>query len=395
VSEQNKARKAPVRPHEADEAALSPRQQAGIRLVTGAVFGLAGAAAAVAFVPPLLKALSQWLAEAMSRQAVGTAGARPAPIELDPIAYVPIGLLGLVIGGLLGSLAAGWVIRVARAWERMAMGEKVDVFIGGFLGLIAASPILTFIDKLQAATPLIFFGIILFLASISIYMLRSMREVLPWHQKGRSVRHPGIKVLDTNILIDGRLLDLARAGFLEGDLYVAGFVLTELQHIADSSDSGKRQRGRRGLDVLKSLQSEFSVIVAEYDNAAGNVKEVDGALMALAKAIGGDLVTNDYNLNAIARASGVRVLNINDAAVALRLALMPGETVSVSLIREGSQFGQGVGYLEDGTMVVVEGGAESIGSTVEAEVAQVIQTERGKMVFAALDDAHVRTPRRR
>ncbi len=386
--EKAKKKRAPVVSQAEEKPGLSAKNIAVIRLSAGVVFGILGAIASLAWLPPLLENLLERLTASMAPDTGG------GPVSL-PAIQIPLALLGFVVGGFIGSLLAGLTIRLARAWERMATGEKVDVFIGGFLGLVAAMPFVVLFQTLQAATPVVLVGLILFFAAISIYMLRTMREALPWHKKGREVKHVGIKVLDTNILIDGRILDLARAGFLEGDLYVAGFVLSELQHIADSSDAGKRQRGRRGLDVLKSLQAEFPLIVGQYDELVGEVKEVDAALVVLAREVGGDLVTNDYNLNSVASANGIRVLNINDAAVALRLALMPGEPLKVQLIREGSQHGQGVGYMEDGTMVVVEGGAPMIGQTIEAEVTQVIQTDRGKMVFASVDETPERAARRR
>jgi uncharacterized protein YacL len=214
--------------------------------------------------------------------------------------------------------------------------------------------------------------------------LRSMSEVLPWTQHSVTGKRSGIKVLDTNVLIDGRIYDLARTGFLEGEVYIPSFVLQELQHIADSSDALRRQRGRRGLEILRHLQSDFTVEVGKYDRYANDPdEEVDSRLVRIAKAIGGDLVSNDFNLNRVARIQEVQVLNINDLALALRPNVLPGETLEVTVIREGNQAGQGVAYLEDGTMVVVEHGKRLMNETHPVEVTQVIQTERGKMIFAS------------
>lgn len=189
--------------------------------------------------------------------------------------------------------------------------------------------------------------------------------------------------MDTNVLIDGRVLDILKSGFLDGDLYVPNFVLQELQNIADSSDALRRQRGRRGLEVLRQIQAEFPVEVGAHDKLAGPANEpVDARLVKLAKSLGADLVSNDFNLNRVASIQSVKVLNVNDLALAMRPNVLPGELLEVALIREGNQYGQGVGYLDDGTMVVVENAREMIGSTVNVPVTQVIQTERGKMIFA-------------
>lgn len=222
-------------------------------------------------------------------------------------------------------------------------------------------------------------------SALGVYTLRSMEQVLPWGAMGGSKRRTGIKVLDTNVLIDGRILDVLKSGFLEGDLYVPEFVVHELQHIADSADPLRRQRGRRGLRLLRSMRAEFQVDVGSKDRYAGNPKEpVDTRLVRLAKAIGGDLVSNDFNLNNVAQVQDVRVLNINDLSLAVRTPILPGEALEVLLQREGQQHGQAVGYLEDGTMVVVEAGSEYIGETRQVNVTQVLQTERGKMIFAEI-----------
>jgi len=204
------------------------------------------------------------------------------------------------------------------------------------------------------------------------------------------------------VIIDGRIIDLGRTGFLEGPLYIPGFVLDELQYIADSPDAMRRQRGRRGLDVLQLLKNDHQVEVRVHDHLAPDIgDEVDARLVRLARAMGADIVTNDVNLNRVATLQEVKVLNINDLALALRPNVLPSETMELAVIREGNQPGQGVGYLDDGTMVVVENGRSHLGETIQVVVTQVIQTERGKMIFAHPDgdnDAFIRrrptTPRR-
>lgn len=190
-----------------------------------------------------------------------------------------------------------------------------------------------------------------------------------------------VKFLDTSAVIDGRFVELRRAGFLEDPVQVPRFVLAELQTLADSTDDVRRGRGRRGLDLLASLQgSDARVEVFEIDYP--NTPDVDAKLLRLAQDSAGAIVTVDYNLGGVARAGGVMVLNVNELAAALRPMFLPGESLQLTLLREGKEPDQGVGYLEDGTMVVVAGGREHVGATIEAEVTSVLQTSSGRMVFA-------------
>lgn len=189
------------------------------------------------------------------------------------------------------------------------------------------------------------------------------------------------KVLDTSVLIDGRICDICKAGFLEGPLVAPAFVLDELRHIADSADSLRRNRGRRGLDVLARLQEEAEARVRIVEKDYPDAEEVDVKLLRLARELGGAVLTNDYNLNKVAGVTGVRVLNINELAGALRPAVLPGEEMTVQIIREGKEPGQGVAYLEDGTMVVVENGRRRMGERLEIEVTTVLQTSAGRMIF--------------
>jgi uncharacterized protein YacL len=203
---------------------------------------------------------------------------------------------------------------------------------------------------------------------------------------GRGVRGRGVpKVLDTSVIIDGRVADVVKSGFLEGPLLVPRSVLHELQRIADSTDPLRRNRGRRGLDILHRLQEELQVVqIVDDPREAG---DVDAALVALARAVRGWIVTNDYNLNKVAVLQGIRVLNINELSQALRPVVLPGEELTVQVIRDGKEAGQGVGYLEDGTMVVVEGGKKYIGETSEVVVTSVLQTVAGRMIFGRPKEA--------
>jgi uncharacterized protein YacL len=189
------------------------------------------------------------------------------------------------------------------------------------------------------------------------------------------------KVLDTSVIIDGRIADVCETGFLEGTLLIPQYVLRELHQIADSSDALKRNRGRRGLDVLKKLQQMPNARVELHDLDFPHIREVDRRLIETARAVSGTIVTNDYNLNKVAELHGVRVLNVNELANALRPVVLPGELLSVHVLREGKEAGQGVGYLEDGTMVVIDQGKKFLGQTVTVAVTSVLQTAAGRMIF--------------
>lgn len=195
------------------------------------------------------------------------------------------------------------------------------------------------------------------------------------------------KVIDTSVAIDGRILDVMRAGFLEGNLIVPEFVLDELRHIADSSDSLKRVRGRRGLKVLEELREEFgvSVYAASKTRNLDDIPEVDVKLVKLAKELNGALLTTDFNLNKVAVINDIRVLNINELANALKPVVIPGEKMMVHIVKQGKDPEQGIGYLDDGTMIVIEDGAESIGKNVTITVTSLIQTAAGKMIFGRID----------
>ena len=194
------------------------------------------------------------------------------------------------------------------------------------------------------------------------------------------------KLLDTNIIIDGRVADIFQTGFLEGPIVVPVFVLEELQKIADSSDVLKRNRGRRGLDILnhmrKKNRDDIKIITDDFEE----ISEVDSKLIKLAREKGYKIITNDYNLNKVAELQGVAVLNVNDLAIAVKPAVIPGEQIFVQLVKNGKEEGQGVAYLDDGTMIVVEDGSKSIGKEVAVIITSVLQTSAGKMIFAKLEE---------
>ncbi len=190
------------------------------------------------------------------------------------------------------------------------------------------------------------------------------------------------KILDTSVIIDGRILDICRTKFIEGPLVVPEFVLGELQRIADSSDSLKRTRGRRGLDIINEIQKEIDMEVIIHQEQFDHIKEVDSKLLELAKEIDGKVLTNDYNLNKVAEVQGITVLNINDLANAVKPVVLPGEEMSVQVIKDGKEANQGLAYLDDGTMIVVERGKKYIGNNIAVTVTSVLQTSAGRMIFA-------------
>ena len=234
-------------------------------------------------------------------------------------------------------------------------------------------------------------GMAVFLAAMAVY---AALMAIGWRigrtlsrQKGHEAADgPSLcpKILDTSVIIDGRVFDIRKAGFLEGDLIVPDFVLDELRHIADSADPLRRTRGRRGLDLLNRMREELKGQLRTLETAEDAAAEVDVKLLRLARDLGGAVLTNDYNLNKAAGVSGVPVLNINELAGTLRAVMLPGEEMTVRVIREGKEPGQGVAYLDDGTMVVIENGRRRVGDTVNAEVTTVLQTNAGRMIFARI-----------
>jgi uncharacterized protein YacL len=194
------------------------------------------------------------------------------------------------------------------------------------------------------------------------------------------------KIIDTSVIIDGRIVDVCEAGFIEGSFIIPQFILQELQHIADSADSMRRARGRRGLDVLHKIQKMSTITVKIIDEDFPKIKEVDSKLVALARLLGAKIITNDFNLNKVAELQGVTVLNLNELANALKPVVLPGETMNIFIVKEGKEFNQGVGYLDDGTMVVVDNARKLINQQVDVVVTSVLQTTAGRMIFAKLKE---------
>jgi len=317
-----------------------------------------------------------------------------------------------IIGIIISSLTSGsmlfilspWLIKQGRNtanWieRELAKVPTVDVVLGS-VGLIIGLVISYLITSL--ITNIIPFSILGSILSTLIYIfmgylgikvstkkmgeLPNIQEIFRKNLlKDRGIKkdyHGSPKVLDTSVIIDGRIADICRTGFVEGPLVIPGFVLEELRHIADSSDSLKRNRGRRGLDILNMIQKELDIEVKMYEKDFPDIAEVDSKLLKLAQVLEGKVITNDYNLNKVAEFQGVPVLNINELANAVKPVVLPGEEMIVQVVKDGKESGQGLAYLDDGTMIVVESGKKYIGQTIGVLVTSVLQTAAGRMIFA-------------
>jgi uncharacterized protein YacL len=303
-------------------------------------------------------------------------------------------LFGAIIFTLIGSILLGRIERFIWDWDHMTQADKLTLITGVFIGVIFSTPFLVLFFTFGAAWVVGGFAGMIALILMSAGMMRNFQDVLPW--SSGPMRRSNVKVFDTSVIIDGRFYDVCKAGFLEGRFYIPQFVIAELQNIADSHDPNRRQRGRRGLDMLNNLQNSYDVTVGLEDRLAGNPSEpVDARLVTLAKALGASLITNDFNLSKVARLQDVPVMNLNDLAMALRPVFLPGDSITVEIEKQGSQSGQGIGYLEDGTMVVVENGEYHISERVDAHVTQVHQSTAGRMIFATIEESEGKAFKRR
>jgi uncharacterized protein YacL len=304
-------------------------------------------------------------------------------------------VVGAIIGALLASPAQALFetqLRQAEgAMDRLTPAEIAGGAVGLIVGLLVAflikSILFEFISDFGRAGTYVAIVLYLIVAIFAAYLGARIGAKIrivpvPRNLAGRALDAGAPKVVDTSTIVDGRIVEIVEAGFLEGELIVPRFVLRELQAISDSVDPLKRTRGRRGFDVLSRLQELAVVAISERDfpdMAPGNV---DARLVRLAQELTAKLVTNDYNLNRIAQVEGVAVLNVNELANAVKPVVLPGEELHVAVIREGKEFHQGVGYLEDGTMIVVEHGRRLIGEETDVIVTSVLQTVAGRMIFA-------------
>jgi len=291
-----------------------------------------------------------------------------------------------LVGALAGGLSALAVIGLELKTRRVPAKQLVGSMIGGVAGLLAAHLAWGALRGVEIVGEHFFH--VLFVVVLMYMGLVVGAQHGEWFEPARiiaafrdSSRLHQYKILDTSVIIDGRIADICETGFIEGTLVAPQFVLRELQQVADSTDSLKRNRGRRGLDILQKIQKMGNVSVQIVETDFPDVREVDLKLIELAKKMGGKIITNDFNLNKVAQLRGVQVLNINELANSLKPVVLPGEVMRVFILKEGKEPGQGVGYLDDGTMVVVDQGKKALGRTIEVSVTSVLQTTAGKMIF--------------
>ena len=312
-----------------------------------------------------------------------------------------------LVGALTGLILTPYfTTRPARALRSLLGRLAAESLFAGLTGLIAGLLIAALLAFPLSLLPkplgeiLPFMGVLIFsYFGVSLFVTRQgdimgLLSALSgrgegggsssWSNLNRNI------LLDTSVIIDGRVSDIARTGFLPGTLLIPRFVLNELQNIADSSDGMRRQRGRRGMEVLAELQKLPNVLVRFSDINVDGVREVDDKLVVLGKQLKCPVLTNDYNLNRIAELQGVTVLNINELANAIKSVVLPGEALRINIMQEGKDHSQGVGYMEDGTMVVVENGKEYIGEYMDANITKVLQTAAGRMIFGRVDEENAK-----
>lgn len=323
------------------------------------------------------------------------------------ITFISLGvmLIGGIAGALVGHLASPYLIRglfSLTSWMEKSLSSisTVDLLLGTaglFLGLIIANLVGIAFDRVPYIGPYVSVALSIILGYLGIHLCINKRnEITGWlhfHTEGNRNKgkeklkdNEGGKLLDTNIIIDGRIVDVYKSGFLEGPLIVPVFVLEELQKIADSSDVLKRNRGRRGLDILNQFRKNNKEAIKIVTDDFEDVSEVDSKLVKLAREKNLKIITNDYNLNKVAELQGISVLNLNDLVGAVKPAVIPGEQLFVQLIKQGREENQGVAYLEDGTMIVVENGSREIGHEVPVIITSVLQNSVGRMIFAKLEE---------
>lgn len=332
--------------------------------------------------------LSDWLGTLLSKW-----------IETGDLLYFRLGIRAVcgLVAFLLALRSFGWLIHSVHYVESMSLLDKAAAVIGVLMGFaIALLSTVPFASLPGLGLPIRLLAILFFVPAGVFFALSAKDQMVdvfpslatPLVMSGPHVLPEGAKMLDTNIIIDGRIVDIAAAGFVEGLMLVPGFVLRELRGIADSSDEVKRARGKRGLDILNRLQKLPNctvVIYEDYPPEDNPEEDVDVRLVKLARARNAVILTNDSGVAQIAQLHSVRVLSVNELAQALRPAYLPGEELVVSIVREGKEPGQGVGYLDDGTMLVVERAARYVGQQVPVMVTSSLQTSAGKMIFADLN----------
>lgn len=328
-------------------------------------------------------------------------------LNLQDVAFLEKPYVDAILGAILFFLVTFWIVDyivelIRRVEEALLKAPVTDVLFGSLgliLGLIVAYLVGAFLGRIQlqvVSTILpIFLSILLGYLGFQVGFKKRDELVSVFSMPARIGKKKGqeeeadneeslksLKILDTSVIIDGRIADICQTGFLDGTIVIPRFVLEELQHIADSSDVLKRNRGRRGLDILNRIQKELAMKVEIYEGDFEDIQEVDSKLVKLAKLTSGLVVTNDFNLNKVCELQNVGVLNINDLANAVKPIVLPGEEMNVLVIKDGKEHNQGIAYLDDGTMIVVEEGRNYIGKQIDVLVTSVLQTSAGRMIFA-------------
>ncbi len=303
-----------------------------------------------------------------------------------------LGVLMFFLGGKIISITTGFVDKIENSLQKITLYELLIGACGLIAGLIIANLISIPLYKIEViGVPIsIIINILFGICGIYFTVIKKNENIFDGPHSNKKGDTPNtVKLLDTSAIIDGRILDLSRTGFLEGELVIPGFVLEELRHLADSADDIIRAKGRRGLDVLNMLKSDAKFPIT-IDKFAGDPQvEVDEQLLSRAKEIGAKVITNDYNLGKVAVIKGIEVLNINDLANSMKPVAVSGEEMTIRIVKEGKESGQGIGYLDDGTMVVVEQAYKFRGQLIDVVVTSVLQTSAGRMVFAKFKELHL------
>lgn len=294
-------------------------------------------------------------------------------------------------GGVIGLAIVFCEIQVRKITLKRLIGGAIGALLGLIGAYLVALVLARAIPANATTIPFLQLTLLLCMAYVGLLVGSSKGEMLNLSALGglfggEQSSGQSFKILDTSVIIDGRIADIVETGFLDGTLVIPQFVLRELQFVADSADSLKRNRGRRGLDILQRVQKMPQLDVRILDDDFPNVPEVDMKLIELAKVYSCKIVTNDFNLNKVAQLHGVQVLNINELANALKPIVLPGETMRVFILKEGKEYNQGVAYLDDGTMVVVDNAKKVLSRTIDISVTSVLQTTAGKMIFGRFDD---------
>ncbi|SMB84473.1 Uncharacterized conserved protein YacL, contains PIN and TRAM domains [Desulfonispora thiosulfatigenes DSM 11270] len=321
---------------------------------------------------------------------------REARIALIIVPTIILGLIGYAVAPKIVKKVLQMTKWIESNLQKMPIQDLLGGAIGLIFGLIVASLMGNSFSKLPYIGSYLPIIVSLLLGYIGMSVGSKKKEdllgvfsILKFGSKDKVAKaylKPKPKVLDTSVIIDGRIADICKSGFIEGPLVIPNFILEELRHIADSSDALKRNRGRRGLDILNKIRKELEIPVQISNQDFDDIQEVDSKLVKLAQVLEGFVVTNDYNLNKVAELQGVTVLNINELANAVKPVVLPGEEMFLRVIKDGKEYGQGVAYLDDGTMIVIENGKKVIGENVYVVVTSVLQTAAGRMIFAKLKE---------